>query len=222
MNDPKYPGRNEPVTTPMSAFPFIPDVHDWDTLSDAARRCKGCPLYARATQTVFGTGPKGARIMIVGEQPGDKEDKVGKPFVGPAGNILDKALSEAGIDRDEVYVTNAVKHFKWEESPNGDRRLHAKPNRREVLACRPWLEAEIDTVRPEKILCLGATAAQSLLGEDVTVTEARGQEFRNTSYAHLVMVTVHPSSILRLAEDDKDDAFQTFVSDLQVFRAADP
>ena len=219
MNDPQMRQDAEPVTTPMSAHPFIPDVHEWNELAEAAKKCKGCPLYARATQTVFGTGPQDAKLMLVGEQPGDKEDLAGKPFVGPAGNILDKALADAGIDRADVYVTNAVKHFKWEPSPNSERRVHAKPNPREVEACRPWLSAEIDIVRPEKIACLGATAAQSLLG-DVTVSETRGRAIRDTSYASVLMVTIHPSSILRMADDDKDDAYQGLVADLRALNEA--
>jgi len=219
MNNPDFSRRNEPVTTPMSAFPYIPETRDWDELAKAACKCKGCPLYAAATQTVFGSGPLDAKIVLVGEQPGDHEDKACQPFVGPAGHILDKALADAGIDRAEVYVTNAVKHFKWEPSPNGDRRIHEKPNRREVMACRPWLEAEIDTIRPEKIACLGATAALALVG-DVSVKDMRGQTLRETSYASLLMVTVHPASILRVADDDRADAYQEFVDDLRALKEA--
>src|SRR5882724_8278719 len=150
-----------------------PDTTSWSAVSEAARECTACHLYKRATQTVFGEGPKGAPIMLVGEQPGDYEDVAGKPFVGPAGKIMDRALEEAGIDRSKVYVTNAVKHFKWE--PRGKRRIHKKPNSREIAACRPWLEAELRVVRPGLLVCLGATAAQAIFGPAFRVTRERGK-----------------------------------------------
>jgi DNA polymerase len=156
-------------------------------------------LWKLGTQTVFGEGARGARVIFVGEQPGDKEDLAGKPFVGPAGTILDKALEAAGINRTKVYVTNAVKHFKWE--PRGKRRIHKKPNAMEIAACRPWLDSEIRTLKPEVVVCLGATAAQALLGRDFKVTQRRG-ELIESSLAPVVMATVHPSSILRAPDDE--------------------
>ena len=170
-----------------------------EELEKAAKDCKACDLWKRATQTVFGEGEQGAKILFVGEQPGNQEDLEGKPFVGPAGKLLDTALVEAGIDRRKVYVTNAVKHFKWE--PRGKRRIHKKPNTAEIAACRPWLDAEIGALRPKVIVCLGATAAQTLLGRDFRVTQHRG-EFLKSPLASFVMATVHPSSILR-APDEK-------------------
>src|ERR671939_95596 len=166
-----------------------PDTSSLATVREAAAHCTACHLYKRGTQTVFGEGPKRATMMLVGEQPGDYEDVAGKPFVGPAGKIMDRALEEAGIDRKQVYVTNAVKHFKWE--PRGKRRIHQKPNAREVAACRPWLQAEISTVRPKVIVCLGATAAQSLLGNQFRVSKQRGQ-LVNSPLAPNVLDTVHP------------------------------
>src|SRR5580704_13148437 len=164
----------------------------------AARDCHACDLWKRGTQTVFGEGAPKARVMLVGEQPGDKEDQAGEPFVGPAGALLDKALSEAGIDRTTTYLTNTVKHFKWE--PRGKRRIHKKPNALEIAACRPWLDAEIAAIRPYVIVCLGATAAQSLLGRDFRVTQHRG-EFLKSELAPFMMATVHPSSILRAPDE---------------------
>src|SRR5437764_10621647 len=152
-------------------------------LQESARDCRACPLWKRATQTVFGEGSKSARIFMVGEQPGNDEDLAGKPFVGPAGKLLDKALVEAGINRDQVYVTNAVKHFKWE--PQGKRRIHKKPNAREIAACRPWLDAELDLLNPEVVVCLGATAAQALIGKDFKVSQRRG-EFVESELAGIV------------------------------------
>ncbi|HUR23853.1 MAG TPA: UdgX family uracil-DNA binding protein [Acidimicrobiales bacterium] len=160
----------------------------------AAAECKACDLWKTGTQTVFGEGAAAARLMLVGEQPGDKEDLAGRPFVGPAGRILDQALEEAGIDRGRVYVTNAVKHFKWE--PRGKRRLHKRPNAAEITACRPWLDREIELVRPQVVVCLGATAAQALLGRTFKVTQQRGAFFPQPE-GHIVTATVHPSSILR-------------------------
>jgi len=196
-----------------SAAQFLPADRSLDSLRDAAQECQGCGLYERATQTVFGEGTAAADLVLVGEQPGDYEDREGRPFVGPAGRLLDKALESAGIDRSRVYVTNAVKHFKWE--PKGKRRIHQKPNAREVSACRPWLEAEISTVRPKVIVCLGATAAQALLGSQFRVSKQRG-ELVSSPLARHVMATVHPSSVLR-APDDETRELETelFIQDLR-------
>jgi uracil-DNA glycosylase len=168
-------------------------------LREEAAHCTRCDLYKRGTQTVFGEGSRRARVMFVGEQPGDQEDRQGRPFVGPAGRLLDRALEAAGIDRDDVYVTNVVKHFKWE--PRGKRRIHQKPNAGEIAACRPWLEAEVAAVRPEIIVCLGATAAQALLGRSFRVTKMRGQPVPSP-LARFAMATVHPSSVLRAPDDE--------------------
>jgi uracil-DNA glycosylase family protein len=183
----------------------------------AAAKCRACDLHARATQTVFGEGPRHATIMMVGEQPGDVEDVEGHPFVGPAGRLLDRALEEASIERRLVYLTNVVKHFKWE--PRGKRRIHAKPNGREVAACRPWLETEIALVKPRILVCLGAVAAQGLLGRDFKVSERRGQ-FVESSLAPRVTATVHPSSILRARdEESRREAMARFVADLRIVAA---
>jgi DNA polymerase len=196
-----------------SAAQFIPPELTWRNVKTAAAGCTACPLWKTGTQTVFGEGGAHARIMFVGEQPGNDEDLAGKPFVGPAGKLLDKCLVEAGIDREEVYVTNAVKHFKWE--PSGKRRLHKKPSAREIAACRPWLEAEISLLKPDLIICLGATAAQALLGRQFRVTQQRG-EVLASDFAPRVMATVHPSSILR-APDDETRRAETarFIDDLR-------
>jgi len=175
--------------TSGTAAPFVPRTTSLRTLAAAARECRGCDLYKRATQVVFGDGPKGARVMFVGEQPGDQEDRQGEPFVGPAGALLDKALADAGIPRRDVYVTNAVKHFKWE--PRGKRRIHQKPRISEVKACRPWLEAELKAVKPAIVVCLGATAAQSVLGSQFKLMAQRGRLVsspvaRREAYAMLV------------------------------------
>jgi len=176
--------------------------------------CQACHLWRLGTQTVFGEGTTAARLMMVGEQPGDKEDLAGKPFVGPAGKLLDNALAQAGIDRDEVYVTNAVKHFKW--IPQGSRRLHQKPNRKEMAACKPWLDAEIARVKPEAILLLGATAAQAILGADFKITQNRGR-FLESDLAPYVLATLHPSAILRMPEEaQREAAFQSLVDDLKL------
>lgn len=182
----------------MSARQWIPDRPTLPRLRAAARGCEGCPLYKNATQTVFGEGPARARVMVIGEQPGDAEDRAGHPFVGPAGHLLDAALEEAGIDRRSVYVTNMVKHFKWE--PAGKRRLHKKPNAREIAACRPWLEAELAALAPEAVVVLGATAAQGLLGAAFRVSRERGK-WVASPLAGKVLATVHPSSILRAPDD---------------------
>jgi uracil-DNA glycosylase family protein len=192
----------------------VPNTSRLTALEKAARSCTACPLYKRATQTVFGEGSKNARLMLLGEQPGDQEDLAGKPFVGPAGRLLDRALEEAGIKRDEVYVTNAVKHFKWE--PRGKRRIHKKPNSREIAACRPWLEAELRLVRPRLLVCLGATAAQSLFGPSFRVTRDRGKVLES-ELARKVVATVHPSSLLRQPDDEsRVREYARFVADLQV------
>src|SRR5216117_2754755 len=195
-----------------------PDTSSLATVREAAAHCTACHLYKRATQTVFGEGPKHAAMMLVGEQPGDYEDVAGKPFVGPAGKIMDRALEEAGIDRKEVYVTNAVKHFKWE--PRGKRRIHQKPNSREVAACRPWLEAELRIVRPKLLVCLGATAAQAIFGPSFRVTRERGKILLS-KLAPKTIATVHPSSLLRQPdEESRQREYNRFVVDLRAARRA--
>ena len=180
--------------------------------ADAARACRACRLWERGTQTVFGRGAKHARLMLIGEQPGDREDKVGKPFVGPAGQLLDEALEMAGIDRRTAYLTNVVKHFSWEE--RGKRRIHQKPKADEIRACRPWLEAELAAVEPELVVCLGATAAQALLGPSFRVTQERGRVLRSP-LAPRVLATVHPSSILRAEDEEtREQEMQRFIADL--------
>lgn len=188
-------------------------------LREAACECTACALYKCATQTVFEEGPKKAAIMFVGEQPGDQEDLVGKPFVGPAGKVMDRALEEAGIDRKEVYVTNAVKHFKWE--PRGKRRIHQKPNSREIAACRPWLEAELRVVKPRLLVCFGATVAQTIFGSSFRVTRQRGKVL-SSKFAPKVVTTVHPSSLLHQPdEESREREYERFVDDLRVaLRAA--
>jgi uracil-DNA glycosylase len=187
-----------------------------DTLEDVrarAKHCKACDLYKRGTQTVFGEGAARPKIMFVGEQPGDQEDLQGRPFVGPAGKLLDSALEEAGIDRTKTYVTNAVKHFSWE--PRGKRRIHKKPNGTEIAACRPWLDSEIALLKPEVIVCLGATAAQALLGRDFRVTKSRG-ELMESTMAPYIMATVHPSSILRAPDEaSRHSEMERFIADLK-------
>ena len=196
-----------------AARELIPDDPTLDGLRDAAAGCRACDLYKTATQTVFGDGAAHAQVMFVGEQPGDREDIEGKPFVGPAGRVLDEALDEAGIDRGQVYITNAVKHFKWK--PQGKRRLHQKPNAAEINACRPWLDAEIAVVTPQLLVLLGATAAQALLGRDFRVTQERGK-FIERPGLPLTMATVHPSSILRAPdEESRVLEMRAFVEDLK-------
>jgi uracil-DNA glycosylase family protein len=200
---------------------FVPNDADLRGLTLAAADCRGCELFKDADQTVFGRGSPGASMMLVGEQPGDREDRAGKPFVGPAGALLDKALNSAGVERNGLYVTNAVKHFKFTE--RGKRRIHQKPNRTEVVACRPWLFAELDLVAPDVLVLLGATAAQSLFGGTFRLTQHRGAELRLPGTGALavlkvdpsVVVTVHPSGILRGRPEDRDDAFDALVSDLR-------
>src|SRR6267378_2419087 len=191
-----------------------PDTTSWSAVREAAKECEACHLYKRATQTVFGEGPKAATMMLVGEQPGDYEDVAGKPFVGPAGKIMDQALEEAGIDRKAVYVTNAVKHFKWE--PRGKRRIHQKPNSREIAACRPWLEAELRLVKPKLLVCLGSTAGQAIFGPSFRVTRERGKVLWS-QLAPKVVATVHPSSLLRQPdEESRHREYKNFVADLRV------
>jgi len=198
---------------PGSAQALIPEQPTLPGLQAAAARCQACDLYKTGTQTVFGDGTPHAKVMFVGEQPGDREDIEGKPFVGPAGRLLDDGLRAAGIDRNQVYITNAVKHFKWK--PQGKRRLHQKPNAAEITACRPWLDAEIALVKPHIVVCLGATAAQALLGRGFRVTLQRGQ-FIERPGLPLMMATVHPSSILRAPDDESRELeMQAFVADLK-------
>ena len=201
-----------------TAAPLIPPEPTIPKLREAAMTCRACELWKRGTQTVFGEGRSKARVMLVGEQPGDQEDIQGRPFVGPAGKILDKALEEAGINRDEVYVTNVVKHFNWE--PRGKRRIHKKPNSMEITACKPWIEAEIDVIKPDVIVCLGATAAQALLGREFRVSTQRGT-WVSSPLAPFVMATVHPSSLLR-APDEVTRRLETkrFIQDLKLVREA--
>jgi uracil-DNA glycosylase family protein len=202
-----------------SALPLVPDDKDLKTLKVAAAGCEACHLWLCGTGTVFGEGRQDARLMIVGEQPGDKEDLAGKPFVGPAGKLLDAALSEAGIDRSEVYITNAIKHFKW-EAGTGGKRIHGKPNRKEVLACKPWLDAEISAIHPEVIVLLGATAAQALLGPSFRLTQHRAQ-FLPTEIARFVLATVHPAGILRMrTPEERQQAKQDLVRDLKLVAGA--
>jgi DNA polymerase len=201
-----------------SAAALVPPRPTLASLRAAAAHCRACPLWQRGTQTVFGEGDAHARVMFVGEQPGHEEDLAGRPFVGPAGKLLDRALAEAGIDRRRVYVTNVVKHFKWE--PKGKRRIHAKPNASEIGACRPWLEAELELVKPEVLVCLGATAAQALLGRQFRVSVDRGR-FVPSPLAPRALATVHPSAILRAPDDEtRRVEMKRFVADLKVVAAA--
>jgi uracil-DNA glycosylase family protein len=196
-----------------TAEPFLPARKSLPALRAAAADCRGCHLWRTGTQTVFGEGRAGAVVMMVGEQPGDYEDRQGRPFVGPAGRLLDEALEAAGIDRTATYVTNVVKHFKWQA--RGKRRIHQKPNWAEMAACRPWLEAELAVVKPRVLVCLGATAAQALLGRDFRVSRQRG-ELVDSPLAEHVTATVHPSSILRAQDEDREAEMAAFVEDLRV------
>jgi uracil-DNA glycosylase family protein len=211
--------------TPTAKFAgaarYLPEERGVNALKSAAERCRGCSLFEDASQTVFGRGHSGAPIMLVGEQPGDQEDRAGEPFVGPAGRLLARALKDAGIDPAMTYETNAVKHFKFTRK-GGKRRIHQKPNRTEVVACRPWLIAEIEAVRPQVVVCLGATAAQSLLGNAFRVSVQRGQELRLPASVDvrltpepIVVATVHPSAVLRDRSDRHDEAYESFVADLR-------
>ena len=196
-----------------SAADLIPEQLSLPLLKEAAADCRACDLWKKGTQTVFGDGRARSKVMFVGEQPGNEEDLTGKPFVGPAGRLFDNALDEAGIDRKQTYVTNVVKHFKWE--PRGKRRIHKKPNAQEIAACRPWLEAELALVKPKVIVALGATAAQALLGAQFRVTKERGKFFEST-LAPYIMATVHPSSILRAPDDEtRRLEYRRFVDDLK-------
>jgi len=207
------------ASTAEGATPFVPEDRRLPVLREAVQRCQGCDLYRNATQAVFGeleTGTRAAKpkveIVMIGEQPGDQEDRQGRPFIGPAGKLLDKCLEEAGIDRRKVYVTNAVKHFRWE--PRGKLRLHKKPTMKEIHACRPWLEAELETVRPELIVCLGATAAQSLLGAAFRITKSHG-EIEHVEGLPPILATLHPSAILRArTEEDRERDRKIFLEDL--------
>ena len=200
----------------VSAADFLPQRKTLPTLRQAAQHCKGCDLWRRGTQTVFGEGNPGAEVMLVGEQPGNDEDLQGRPFVGPAGRILNKGLEAAGIDRDDVYVTNAVKHFKWE--PRGKRRIHKKPNGMQIAACHPWFDDEVKAVRPKVIVCLGATAAQALLGPEFRVTRDRGRLISTGDVP--IIATVHPSSILRATDDEsRHSEMARFIDDLRVVAA---
>ena len=202
-----------PKSSKSPAEDLIPSRPTLPLLKVAAADCKACDLWKRGTQTVFGEGRRRSKVMFVGEQPGNEEDLTGKPFVGPAGRLFDAALEEAGIDRKQTYVTNVVKHFKWE--PRGKRRIHKKPNAQEIAACRPWLQAEIDLIKPEVIVALGATAAQSLFGPQFRVTKQRGQ-FLESTLAPYVMATVHPSSILRAPDyETRRLEHRRFVDDLK-------
>jgi uracil-DNA glycosylase family protein len=201
-----------------SAAEFLPPSRSLKALEEAAQGCRGCELYKDATQAVFGEGRKSAELMLVGEQPGDKEDLEGEPFVGPAGRLLDRALEEAGIDRSAAYVTNAVKHFKWK--PRGKRRLHQTPRAGEIEACKPWLQAEIEAVKPQALLAMGATATRSLFGPKFKVLKDRGRQL-DSPLAPVAAVTVHPSAILRLREHDEREAeFAAFVADLEAVASA--
>ncbi|MGH7231511.1 MAG: UdgX family uracil-DNA binding protein [Nitrospiraceae bacterium] len=206
--------RKPATVRPRSAAEFIPAARSFPALREAATSCTGCDLYQRATQTVFGEGPAKAGIVFVGEQPGGQEDLQGHPFVGPAGRILDKALEEVGIARGQAYVTNAVKHFKWE--PQGKRRKHKRPSAVEMAACRPWLAAEVDLIRPKILVCLGVTAAQSVLRRSIRLGDERGK-FYKTDLAPETFITIHPSSILRHPErEQQQEEYRRFVDDLRL------
>lgn len=201
-----------------SAAPFVPKTTSVRVLGAAAHECRGCDLYKTATQVVFGEGPARARVMLVGEQPGDQEDRQGAPFVGPAGAMLDKALEDAGIPRGDVYLTNAVKHFKWEA--RGKRRIHKKPRVSEIKACRPWLEAELRAVKPRILVCLGATAAQSVLGPQFKLMQNRGKVVVS-AMADYVVATIHPSAVLRAPDaEGRRAAYESLVADLKVVAKA--
>jgi DNA polymerase len=204
--------------SPHGAADFLPQKPSLPAARAAAAGCRGCGLYRHATQTVFGEGAAAADVMLIGETPGDREDLAGRPFVGPAGQLLDRALAAAGLDRKTVYVTNVVKHFKWE--PRGKRRLHKRPETREIGACLPWLRMEIELVRPQVIVCLGATAGKALLGNSFSVTRERGR-FLESRFAPFTLATLHPSALLRIREqDERRSAFERFVADLKLVEGA--
>ena len=196
----------------MTAEDFLPERKTLASLREAAARCRGCSLYRNATQTVFGDGPATAEVVMVGEQPGDQEDRQGRPFVGPAGKLLDRALADAGIDRRKVFITNVVKHFKFER--RGKRRIHRRPAAEEVRACAPWFRSELEVVKPKALVALGATAAQDLFGRSFRVTKERGQPL-DSDLAPLVMATIHPSAILRADDADREEEYDRFVGDLR-------
>lgn len=202
---------------PITAESFLPPRRNMRALKEAASHCQGCPLYRTGTQTVFGEGLTTARLFLVGEQPGNEEDLQGKPFVGPAGKVLDKALQAAGIPRELAYVTNAVKHFKWQ--PSGKRRLHKKPNGKEVAACLPWLEAELELIKPSVLVLMGATAAQAILGTQFRVTQNRGVIIQS-EWADKTLATIHPSAILRqLTAEDRHREMELFIEDLKLAKS---
>jgi DNA polymerase len=202
----------------VSAAEYLPSRINLTSLRAAAETCRGCPLYQNATQTVFGEGPARARVVFVGEQPGDSEDLEGRPFVGPAGKLFDRVLDEAGVARDRVYVTNAVKHFRW--TPRGKRRMHAKPGMREINACKPWLEAELAPIKPPMLVCLGATASQALLGKSFNLTARRGEPFAS-DWAQWTMATYHPSALLRsLDSPGGREIYEAFEQDIRLVRKA--
>jgi uracil-DNA glycosylase len=211
-------GEGMPRTSAAGAEQFVPDSAGLEQLEQAARACRGCDLYRAATQTVFGEGDADARVVLVGEQPGDHEDRKGRPFVGPAGRILDSALDDAGIDRSRTYVTNAVKHFKFQLAEGGKRRIHQPPNRTEIIACRPWLAAELDVLEPDVLVCLGATAGKAVFGPSFKVTEQRGMPLPSpaewSGNGLVVVATIHPSAVLR--SRDRDAVYAGLVADLRV------
>jgi uracil-DNA glycosylase len=224
-------GRHRPADAGSGgegAEPFVPHSRSLRTLSTAAESCRGCDLYRNATQTVFGNGSRNARLLLLGEQPGDQEDRMGAPFVGPAGKLLDRALEEAGLEQDDVYRTNAVKHFRWQSAPGGGkRRIHESPNQGQITACRPWLLAELDAVRPAVIVVLGASAGKSLYGSSFRVGSARGTVHAwsapgpagttgRTGSEFDVVVTIHPAAVLRADANDRQAMFDAFVADLRV------
>jgi DNA polymerase len=201
--------------TASSAAEFVPRTTKLPVLRKAAGACEGCDLYCHATQTVFGAGPADAVAMFVGEQPGDQEDRAGQPFVGPAGRLLDEALAQVGIDRALCYVTNAVKHFKF--IPRGTRRIHSKPSSREIAACKPWLQAEVEIVKPHMVIALGATAAQAMMGPKFRITKSHGELIKDTQWAPVFMATIHPSAVLRMPDRDlREEARRQFLADLKI------
>lgn len=203
------------TTTRTSAADFLPASRDLEVLAEAARSCRGCELYRDAEQTVFGAGPDRARMLLVGEQPGDREDRAGAPFVGPAGRLLDEALVAAQIDREHVYLTNVVKHFKFTRAEGSARRIHKTPSRTEVVSCRPWLFAELQAIEPDVVVLLGATAAKALLGNDFRLTQHRGEVLRAPDVDVDIVATIHPSAILRGSPDQRESALADLAADLR-------